>query len=310
MTQRSPARDAVTGLAIVLGAYAVLGGLLSFFGWPLDVPRLTDWLNDGVSIQPNACVLLMLSGAAVMLAQSRAWRAVLVLGTLVGLGGALILLQYLVGADFGFNHQLLFGRTWGQNTTLTPGRVGPPASISFTCSGIALVLLGWTGLEPRSTHWRRVVPMLGVGVCVIMAFSILGYLFGAEQFYTIPWLTAIALQTASMLMAVGIGLILCVPEHQPMLLLCERSAAGTLARIGVPVLVFAIPLLLWLRTQGYEEGYYDVGTGRALGAVTLVVGTLSMLWIALVALRRHEQKLREADRQSNGTSSSVSPRGM
>ncbi len=104
---------------------------------------------------------------------------------------------------------------------------------------------------------------------------------------------------ATMLFAVGIGLVLSVPEHHPMLLLREHSGAGALARIAIPALVITIPLVLWLRIQGYEQGYYDLGTGRALGAMALVVGTVAILWIALVALRRHEESLRDVDRRKD-----------
>jgi PAS domain S-box-containing protein len=288
-------RFGMTMLGTVLGGYVLLAAFFSFLGWPLDIPRLTDWFNDGVSMQPNACVLMMVSGAAVVLVQRRAWRPVMALGLLVGLGGALILLQYVVRLDFGFNHQLLFGRTWGQGTTLTPGRVGPPAATSFMLSGMALVLLGRARLQPESARYRRFVPMLGVGVCAIMAFSILGYLFGAKQFYTIPWLSAIALPTTSMLLAVGIGLVISVPEHQPMQLLREHSGAGALARVTLPALLLMIPTVPWLRVRGYERAYYDRGTGIALGTLTLMTGTFTVLWIALMALRRREQALRDSE---------------
>jgi CheY-like chemotaxis protein/PAS domain-containing protein len=293
MTEQATRKNAVAASATALGGYALVGGLVSFLGWPLDVPGLTDWFHDEVSIQPNACLLIMLAGTGLLLVRWQAWRAVTALGALVGLGGTLILLQYIVGADFGFNHQLLFGRTWGQGTTLTPGRVGPPASMSFALTGIALVLLGRAGLQERCAGFRRLVPLAGLAICAIMIFSLFGYLFGAKQFYTIPWLTAIALQTTTMLLALGLGLVLSVPEHQPMLLLREESGAGALARIALPALVIMIPMVLWLRVWGYERGHYDVGSGRALGAVALVVCTVGILWIALMALRRHEQALRD-----------------
>jgi signal transduction histidine kinase/CheY-like chemotaxis protein len=241
----------------------------------------------------------MLSGAAVMLAQRRAWLAVTTLGALVGLGGLLILSQYLVGADFGINHQLLFGRTWGQDTTVTPGRVGPPASSSFALIGTALVLLGSAARRPTLVHLRRFVPAIGVAVCGIMAFSLLGYVFGADRFYTIPWLTAIALPTTTMLFSLGASLVLSVPERDPMLLLAERSGAGSLARIIIPALALVIPLVLWLRIQGDERGYYDIGTGRALGALTLIVATIGIVWVALMALRRHEHALEAANRRKD-----------
>jgi signal transduction histidine kinase/AmiR/NasT family two-component response regulator len=295
MAESPTMKNAAPGLATALGGYALLGGLLSFLGWPLDVLSLTDWFNDGVSIQPNACLLIMLAGTGLLLVRWQAWRAVTALGGLVGLGGALILLQYIVGVDFGFNHQLLFGRAWGQGTTLTPGRVGPPASTSFALTGIALVLLGRAGLQERCVALRRLVPLAGMAICVTMTFSLFGYMFGAEQFYTIPWLTAIALQTSTMLLAMGLGLIVSVPEHQPMLLLREQSGAAALARFAIPALMIVIPLVLWLRVWGYERGHYDLGSGRALGALTLVVCTVGILWIALMAVRRREQALRESE---------------
>jgi signal transduction histidine kinase/ActR/RegA family two-component response regulator len=132
-----------------------------------------------------------------------------------------------------------------------------------------------------------------------MTFSLLGYLFDAKQFYTIPWLTAIALQTATMLFAVAVALIASVPEHDPMSLFREQSGAGALARTLTPALALFIPILLWLRVRGQEAGYYDLGTGRALGAIALMIGVMAIVWIALRALRRHEQALSAADHRKD-----------
>jgi hypothetical protein len=284
-------------LSAALGLYALLGGAISFGGWALDVPRLTDWVNNGVSIQPNAAVLIMLAGAGVLLLRFGQRRVAMAIGGLVALSGGLNLLQYIVGADFGFNHQLLFGRTWGQGTTLTPGRVGPPASTSFVVIGTALVMLGLKG--PRTARARRLVPGMALAVAFLMTFSLVGYLFGARNFYAIPWLSAIALQTATMLLALAVGLIVGVPDRQPMLLLCERSSAGTMARTVLPILVVMIPALIWLRTKGQELNLYDLGTSRALGTVALMLGTVALMWPALLALRRREQREREADRRKD-----------
>jgi signal transduction histidine kinase/ActR/RegA family two-component response regulator len=285
--------------ALAASAYAVLGSFVSFLGWPLDIPRLTDWFNGGVSIQPNTAVLIMLLAIGAILAQFRAWRPVVTLGAVVTVGGIVILAQYVVGADFGFNHQLLFGHAWGQGTTVSPGRVGPPAATSLALMGTALVLLGHAGMQPARARLRRFVPVIAIGVSMLMTFSLLGYLFDAEQFYSIPWLTAIALQTSTMLFAISVALIASVREHDPMLLLRERTGAGALARFAIPALAIMIPSVLWLRVQGQEAGYYDLGTGRALGALALIAGAMAIVWAALRALRHRERVLIEADHRKD-----------
>src|ERR1043165_397873 len=90
-------------LSELLGLYALIAGLISFSGWPLDMRRLTDWFNDGISIQPNTAVLIAIAGAAVLLLTSGFRRTTLALSSLVAAAGAINLLQYVVDADFGFN---------------------------------------------------------------------------------------------------------------------------------------------------------------------------------------------------------------
>ena len=67
-------------LSAVLGLYALIASVISLGGWAFDIPRLTDWLNDGVSIQPNTAVLIALAGAAVVFLQYGYSKLTLVFG--------------------------------------------------------------------------------------------------------------------------------------------------------------------------------------------------------------------------------------
>lgn len=280
-------------LSVLLGLCTLVASVVSFSGWVFDIPRLTSWGLDEISIQPNTAVLIALASMAGLLVPYGRGRFTLLLGGFVALGGALNLLQYMAGTDFGFNHQLLFGREWGQGATMTPGRFGPPASFAFVLIGVSLMLLRF------GESSRRYVPTLALIVVLLMAFSLLGYLFDARNFYAIPWLSAIALPSAIMLMALALVLIMSVPEQHPMLLLGERSSAGAMARTVLPILVIMMPLLIWLRVKGYELELFDIGTSRALGAAVQMLGVVSLMWIALLALRRREHREREADRRKD-----------
>ena len=98
-----------------LAAYALFGGLISFAGWVANLARLTDWDGDGISIQPNATVAAIGSGAALLLLGSGRRKAAAALGILVSLIGATALFQYVSGVDIpGLNTLLMFDRTFGR----------------------------------------------------------------------------------------------------------------------------------------------------------------------------------------------------
>jgi signal transduction histidine kinase/CheY-like chemotaxis protein len=84
-----------------------------------------------------------------------------------------------------------------------------------------------------------------------------------------------------------------------MLLLQEKSGSGSTARFTTPAILVAIPLVHWLCNQGMQRGYFDRGTGDALANLTLIMAALVTLWNALMAVRRHEIALRDADRRKD-----------
>jgi PAS domain S-box-containing protein len=142
-------------------------------------------------------------------------------------------------------------------------------------------------LSPRA---RAAVPALGLTVTAIAAISFTGFLFGASVLYSLPWLTTIALQTSTILLSVGLGLVAAVPERQPMRGVVERSAAGELVRRALPVIVI-LPLVLGvIRTAGEEAGLYDAPVGRSLLILSLISCLCVLLWRSAAAVRRHESE--------------------
>jgi hypothetical protein len=77
----------------------------------------------------------------------------------------------------------------------------------------------------------------------------LGISTGAKILYTVPRLTAIAFQTATLfILAVSLGLVLSVPERGMLRLLTEEGSAGILTRRILPAAV-GVPLMI----LGYSE---------------------------------------------------------
>lgn len=287
-----PLHQAPVYLTRAAAAYALLGGIVSFVGWVAGIYSFTDWSGSGITMKANAALAAGSAGAALLLRTttlSGTKTAVRALGFFVATIGGLTLLQHIGGWSFGID-TLLFDEPPGAAATAAPGRMGPPASVSFLAIGVAIVLLTCRAAV------RRHGVVLGLGVLAIGMLSLTGHWYGAEPMYTIPRLTGIAAQTATMIVALGIGIVASNPDRQPMRTLVEPSVAGQIARRLVP-LVVGLPLVIgWLRLEGEQTGLYGPVFGAALRSVIEVSVLSAFVWWSVRAIQeRDRQRLRAED---------------
>lgn len=276
-------------LCLTLAGYALLGAAASLAGWWMEIPRLTDWWDTGITIKANTAVCLVFSGAAVALLQlAPAWpRTVQLLAAVPAMVGALTLGEHVTGITLGID-TLLFDEPPGRPATAAPGRMGPPAATS-----LLLLSLG-TCLAARKARGTLTVA-LPLVVLLLASLSMIGYLYGAEVMYTMPRLSGISLQTATMIFALA-GALLCVqPDREPLRALLETSMPGEVARRIVPLAV-AVPLLLgWALMTGQRRGLFDPAFSSALRTASEIILLLALLWWALQLARARDRQQREAD---------------
>jgi PAS domain S-box-containing protein len=195
--------------------------------------------------------------------------------------------QQVLRVDFGFNTLLMFGREWGAKGATIPGLMGLPAAVSWTliAASILVVAARRTGSAGRL---RSAASLAATTALLIGLLPLVGYIFGAENLYTIPRFTAIAFPTASMIVATSIAVLCNLGDVDPVRLFVERTAAGSMVRRVAPAVV-AMPLVFGLlRLEGEEAGLYDSAFGTALRTIGEVVAlVLLLLWTAR-AVRRQE----------------------
>jgi signal transduction histidine kinase/CheY-like chemotaxis protein len=295
---RSNARWA-PAVSLTLGWYALLGGLISLAGWAADRPRLTDWLGEGISIQPNATIAATLASSALILLVYGHRVVPAACGAFVAVIGGSVLYQYLSATDLHVDTLLMFGREWGRGGVLFPGRMGPPGAVSWTIIGLALFIASSSRGRPRA-----LVPALTSLTAAISSLSLIGYLYGADTLYTIPTATVIALQTSTFILAISVGLMLAIAEHGPMRLLIEAGPAGVLVRRILPALI-VVPVVLGLvRLAGEQAGWYDLTFGTAARTLAEIALLLTLLWWTATAISRQtrartraEAELRDSQHQ-------------
>jgi hypothetical protein len=272
--QRRPHPNPVV---LAAGTFAVLGGALTLLGWGAGIQVLTSWEGNNIAMFANPAVCAVLSGGALLCmlrpARTRRWVSAIV-GLVVLTIGLLTLLEHLGGFNFAID-TLIANRPWGQSGTSSPMRMGPPASASFTLLGAAFLL----SASGRGRA-RMLASVLGLAVTAIPLFSLVGYLHGAAHLYGLPRLTGIALQTATIIFAIAVGLIAAIPEEGVASVFMQLEAGAVVRRwLG---LVFVIPIAVGLLSMaGQRAGFFDLPTGtamRTLAEILLLFGVL--LWTA------------------------------
>ncbi|HZW08172.1 MAG TPA: hypothetical protein VFF65_13700, partial [Phycisphaerales bacterium] len=301
---------------MALAALVLTGGLVTLWGWVgLDAGRhslrdgasgpggrLVDWFGDGISMKANAAVTAAALAGAVLLGQLRRGRLArwIALALAVGAGaiGAATLLQHVAGWELGIDG-LLAKEFPGARATSAPGRMGLPASTSFTLVGAAAAVAIWRRATASPALLRRsgrLAVGLTVIVCIIASASLLGHLYGADTMFAIPGLTGIAVQTASMLLALGVAVLCTLEDRSPVRVLVDPGTGGLLARRAIAVVVLLPVVLGHLRTLGERAGYFDAPTGRALLILSLIGLLLWLLFGSAAVIRRREQRALAAER--------------
>ncbi len=280
-------------MRLAIGIYAFAGGAVTLIGWMTSNPRLTDWPGDGISMLPNAAVCSMAVGLATLLVASGGSTVLIrALGAVAALIGAATLAEHLTGVSWGIDRLLLF-REWGQRGTLSPGRMGPPGSLAWTLVGLAMLMH-----SARASLQRAAIVAAGLAL-LLASLSLVGYLYGATAFYTVPKLTTIALQTASMVFALSSGVILSLADRQPVKTLLAASTAGLLARRALPA-VCVLPVLVgWLRVRGQRAGLFDTASGTAVRTMVELVLLAILLWWTLAKVATKEEALKYEKERAN-----------
>ena len=261
-----------TQYARLAGTAAVVVGTLVLLGWLLDVGLLKSVLPGKIAMKPITAICFVLLGAALVLlvlapaqhvVSATRRRAAVVCATLAAATGLATLCEYRFGVDLGIDR--LFFRD-SLLVKADPGRMAANTALAFVQLGGSLLLL-----DARHKIGRLCSELLALATLVLGAIALLGYLYGIESLHTLFAYTPIAVHTAFLLVLLGLGVLLSHSESGLTSVITSERSGGVMARRIMPVAVFLLIALTWMRLKG----------GLALFVASSI--TVLVVWVWLIA---------------------------
>lgn len=272
-------------------------GILVLVGWRLNLDVLTSFFPGGERTRPKAALALLISALSLWLLRDRdrrgvpGWLGVAGAWLVMAIGGV-SMLERLTGRDFE-----LGGRIYAAVTGLSPGLVdlsfAPATAFSFMFLGASLLLRDRLWRGHSLGQWLTLIPL------VTSALVVIGYGYGVQPLFQLGHDVAMALPTATGVLAINVGLLAVRPDRRPVAIFLARDVGGYVARRILPVALLAPPLLGWLRLAGERVGLYGTGFGTAAFA------SANML-VLLVVIAAVVRRLSEVDRRRMASEASLS----
>jgi diguanylate cyclase (GGDEF)-like protein/PAS domain S-box-containing protein len=277
------------------GILAFTVGALVLLGWLFDIVWLKSLIPGFVTMKVNTAIAVFMAGIGLLTTQGEQARS----GTrwvgraaasLILLLALLTLVQYFFDIDFGIDN-LLFSDQAPANEWNVPGRMSPATAICLLLIGLAL-LLSHSRLVPTA------VQILAVAVILLAWLVLLGYLFDVSQLYHIFSYTTVAVHTALILLAVGIGILFIRQDCGFVRVFVADDYGGLTLRRLLPVVIFVPLVVAWLRFMGQRAGFYETNFGIVLLVSGCIIVSVIFLWLTAASLSRLDQaRLQESDRK-------------
>ncbi len=223
--------------AFAAGLMLIVLGLSVLVGWAFGIATLKSVIPDSATMKANTAAIMFLCGLALALLsegnQSKRIRQfVAAMSVLIVSIGALTLMEYFTGWNFGID-QRLFRDAVGGVATLVPGRMSPTSAMGIVFAGSALFVASL-----RDTlRWR--LPMLsamGAATSFCGAMALAAY-FLNDMLHLHLWTYAdVAIHTATGFMLLGAGLLALVRD--------EGGLRWSLDRTTTTGILISVALLL------------------------------------------------------------------
>ncbi|MCB9919616.1 MAG: response regulator [Planctomycetes bacterium] len=284
----------VSGTSRVLALVGFTFGIAVICGWLFGIEKLHTPIRNTVSVKFNAALGFVVLGVALWSMPWKVRRARI--GYVIVFGwGMLHLLQDAFAWRLGLDE--LFVKDDPQTRyEASPGRMALTTSVAFCLVGFGgfLTARGWS----RLVYWGQAALFITV---VLAVMGVVGYAYGASDFYWFEGHTAMALPTAAILFLVAVGVVLSRRDFGIGRIMGLHSPAGVVFRSALPAAI-AVPVLIgWLAILGARERWWAMEFALSMTTVASASVLVLVLYNAAARASETEAALTLRDRALEST---------
>ena len=302
MSQLTPDLDLQLKLvkrSFILLTIVLVISLLSFVGWIFSVERLKYFISGVVAMNPltSLCFISLVIALRIKLKYKgkRSKQAIANIITLLIFGIVFSkLIAILVGWDYSLDQLMFASEINNDSVAGFANRMAPNTAFCFVL--LATSILFFYKLHSFFLFVTQATSVLALMVAV---FSILGYIFGAQEFYEVQDYIPMALNSGICFFLFSLAILFASPGTGIMQQLTSKYSGSYVAwRLFVPA--FILPVLIGLfRLWGQRSGMYNLEFGSALFVTSIILFFLSLIWVNTLLLNRREQKSEEIITEKN-----------
>jgi PAS domain S-box-containing protein len=252
-------------IGILLSTIAILISLSGMAGWFFDIPELTEFKSQFISMKFNTALGIFFLSTAILAGYIRnSYKAYIRFSILLTfLIGMLSITEDISGFNFGID-ELFFKDLRGlEKGEKYPGRLSPITSICFILcsSGIWIASTG----NPTQKKTGQVV----LGVTTIFSFvTMIGYLFEAPSLTHLNFTSPIAMPTAIAIFCISVSGSLLNPDIGYLSIFTGSKIGNIMTRKLLLQIIAATLILGYLRLLAYK---YNLFSNQLALALTILV---------------------------------------
>jgi signal transduction histidine kinase len=208
------------------------------------------------------------------------------LASVVLLVGGLVFSSIVFGFQISIDKTLYSDKLFLYGNKGKPNYMAPNTALCFLISGLSLATY------PFRQRFTKYISDALAFTCALIAFaSVLGYMYGANQFYDFKARIPMAFPTAFCFFLIALAILFARSSFGTLYVFTEDYPGSKMARRLIPLAVAVTVFLDMVSIKGEQHGLYSKAFGTVLFSTISLVIFIALLWISGIYLNAANKNL-------------------